>query len=233
MTYTRSTITFGILLCLGAVVLVAHVIGWTDLSVEQFEDVVKAWGAWGVIGSIGLMIFHSFVPFPAGFLAMANGMVFGPFIGVIVTWVGAMLGAFLAFGLSRILGRPFVERMLSRKNWQAIDSWTGKNVTVLLLLSRFVPVVAFNLVNYAAGLTRATKWTFAWTTAIGILPGTMIMVIMGDQIGDMDWTLWISLLGIIMILTCLFCHKFSFSKGIKCTEFTPVDRADDPEDMKI
>ena len=41
-----------------------------------------------------LMVLHSFVPFPAEFVAMANGMLYGPIWGTVITWSGAMLGAF-------------------------------------------------------------------------------------------------------------------------------------------
>ena len=42
------------------------------------------------------MVLHSFIPFPAEFLAIANGMVFGPVLGTVITWSGAMAGALLA-----------------------------------------------------------------------------------------------------------------------------------------
>ena len=69
-------------------------------SAKAIEDTIQSWGAWGVFASIGLMILHSFLPFPAEFLAIANGMVYGPLWGTAITWTGAMLGAFLAFGSS-------------------------------------------------------------------------------------------------------------------------------------
>src|SRR3546814_6092555 len=49
-----------------------------EISVEAFEDVILSWGHWGVLASIGLMVLHSFVPFPAEFVALANGMLYGP-----------------------------------------------------------------------------------------------------------------------------------------------------------
>ncbi len=101
------------------------------------EETIRAWGAWGVFGSIGLMILHSFVPFPAEILAIANGMVYGPLLGTVITWVGAMLGAFLAFGLARTLGRPFVGMMVARKNWYVLDEWTATRGGRLVLVSRF------------------------------------------------------------------------------------------------
>jgi hypothetical protein len=77
-----------------------------EISVKAFEDVILSWGHWGVLASIGLMVLHSFVPFPAELVGLANGMLCGPVWGTVITWVGAMLGAFLAFGLSRAFGGP-------------------------------------------------------------------------------------------------------------------------------
>ncbi|MEE8392980.1 MAG: redoxin family protein, partial [Rhodospirillales bacterium] len=45
-------------------------------------------GAWGVGASIGIMVLHSFVPFPAELVAFANGMIYGPFWGTVITWTG-------------------------------------------------------------------------------------------------------------------------------------------------
>src|SRR3546814_6042815 len=64
----------------------------------------------------------------------------------------------------------------------------------MVFLARFLPVISFNLVNYAAGLTRISWWTFGWTTGLGILPMTILMAAMGDQAGRMPWHWWLALL---------------------------------------
>ncbi len=161
----------------------------------EIENVIVAWGPWGVIISMGLMVIHSFVPFPAELLAMANGMVYGPLLGTAITWSGAMLGALLAFGLSRLLGRPFVEAILARRQIAWLDTVSGEGAANWIFLARFVPVIAFNLVNYAAGLTKISWWTFIWTTAIGILPMTALMVTMGASANHLDWRWWLALMG--------------------------------------
>ncbi len=162
--------------------------------IRKIEDTIAAWGPWGVVVSMGIMVLHSFVPFPAEFLAIANGMLFGPVLGTVITWSGAMLGALLAFGLSRLLGRPFVETMLARRHVAWLDSWSGEGAANWIFLARFVPVIAFNLVNYAAGLTRISWWTFIWTTALGIMPMTALMVTMGASIHRLDWRWWLVLM---------------------------------------
>ena len=182
-----ALLLFGVVLATGAFVVGAHY----GISAEAIERIVRSWGAWGVLASIGLMVVHSLVPFPAELLAIANGMVYGPLWGTVITWTGAMLGAYLAFGLARILGRPFIDLMVSKRNLHALDEWTASRGGRLVFISRFTPIIAFNLVNYAAGLIRISWWTFSWATGVGILPMTILMVVMGDRIDRMDWRLWL------------------------------------------
>ena len=178
-------------------VISASVLAWDlGLSVQFLEQLIRSWGMWGVFTSIGLMVLHSFVPFPAELLALANGMVYGPLWGTVITWTGAMLGAALAFALARALGRPFVESMVAKKNWHHLDEWSGRQGAYVILALRLIPVIAFNLINYVAGLTRMSWWTFLWTTGIGILPLTVAMVMMGDSLDKMSWHVW------ALILVC-------------------------------
>ncbi len=205
-----------------AVLLLAILLGTAVLyfgarhgfSVQAIENLIRSWGAWGVAASIGPMILHSFVLFPAEFLALANGMVYGPVWGTAITWTGAMLGAYLAFGLARHLGRPFVEVMVARKNWSLFDEWTAAHAGRLVLIGRFIPVIAFNLINYAAGLTRISWWTFSWATGIGILPMTILMVMMGDQIDSLDWWLWLLIVIGSLVLWVMFRRRLQRMTGI-------------------
>jgi uncharacterized membrane protein YdjX (TVP38/TMEM64 family) len=74
-----------------------------------------------------------------------------------------------------------------------LDDWAGKHAAEMVFLARFLPVISFNLVNYAAGLTKISWWTFGWTTGVGILPVTILMAAMGDQVGKMPWSWWLAL----------------------------------------
>ncbi|MDX1592652.1 MAG: TVP38/TMEM64 family protein [Gammaproteobacteria bacterium] len=169
-------------------------------SPEALVDLIRGWGTWGVAGSVGLMVLHSFVPFPAECLAIANGMVFGFLWGTVITWSGAMLGAWLAFGLARALGRPFVDRMVPARHLARIDTWSGRHGWSALLAARLMPVIAFNLINYAAGLVRVSWWTFTWTTALGILPLTLLMVLLGERMAELPAWAWGALiLGAVLV----------------------------------
>lgn len=178
-------------------------VGW---SAEEVADAIRSWGAWAAFGSLLLMVLHSFVPFPSELVAIANGIVFGFVIGTALTWTGAMLGAILAFALARWLGRPFVRSILPARHAAAIDEWTKEQGTLILLISRFLPVVSFNLINYAAGLTSVSWWTFLWTTGLGILPLTLLMVFAGEQMMSGSWKL-----ALFVIAACVAVSLLAFA----------------------
>ena len=68
---------------------------------------------------------------------------------------------------------------------------------------------AFNLVNYAAGLTSVSWLTFAWTTALGILPATILMVLAGAHIEVMGWQAWLLVAGAILLLCLVLRAKLA------------------------
>lgn len=162
-------------------------------------------GNWGQVLIVGLMIIHCFVPFPAEFVALAAGMCFGVVHGTFLTWTGAMAGALLSFGLTRFFGRPFVEWVLPKRQQHMLNQWTDDQGATTLLISRFIPIIAFNLINYAAGLTRVSWWTFAWTTGVGILPLTTLMVYMGNSMNSLSWP-WLAGLSVAGILLMGISH---------------------------
>lgn len=179
-------------------VLVAGIAAWhgyewpavfLGLTVEDAKRFAAAWGPWSIAGSILLMILHSFLPLPAEIIAVANGMLFGAFGGVLVTWVGAMLGALLSFALARWLGPATVRRWVSTKRWRQVEVWRSDPAGLLLV--RLIPVISFNLINLAAGIAGVGWWRFVWTTGVGILPLTIVMVVAGKSLleAPVEWSL--------------------------------------------
>ncbi len=170
-------------------------------TIDAMVAQIRSWGPWAAVGSIALMIVHSFIPFPSEIITIANGMVFGPLWGSVITWVGAMLGAISTFGLVRLLGRPFVHRMLSENRLGRLTAWSATRGGLALLIGRLIPVISFNLLNYGAALTEISWWTFIWATGLGILPLTILLNVFGASILTMKAWNWIWLaLGALVIL---------------------------------
>jgi len=190
-----------------ALVLDQRWIAGADLSgwIEQT-------GIWGPLAVAGLMVVHCFVPFPAELLALAAGAAFGTLVGTAVIWSGAMLGAALSFWLARAMGRAAIEALLPARHRAALDDWAADQGAVTLLASRFIPVIAFNLINYAAGLTRVSFWTFLWTTGLGILPLTVLMVHMGATMAELSWP-WLIGVSAAGIVAIAVLHRLAKRRG--------------------
>ena len=169
---------------------------------RHFSEVL---GPWAAVGSVILLVLHSFIPLPAEVIAVANGIIFGPLWGIVITWLGAMLGAFLSFGLTRMLGRDLVRYWVEDDKLRKFDMWFDRSLTLILI--RLIPAISFNLVNYAAGLLRVSWWRFSWTTGLGILPITIASVLLGERLAGAAWWVWI-ILGTAVLLLWFGLHRF-------------------------
>jgi uncharacterized membrane protein YdjX (TVP38/TMEM64 family) len=201
-----------ILIGVGGVLALGYDEVW--ITGPGMADRIDAIGNWGPIAIVGLMVLHSFIPFPAEIVALCAGAVFGTLFGSALIWTGAMIGASLSFWLARLLGRAAIERLLPVRHRRVLSDWADDQGAVTLLVSRFIPVIAFNLINYAAGLTRISWWTFIWTTSIGILPLTVLMAYLGARMTELSWPYLLasSAAGIVAIWAL---HRF----GRKCGWF--------------
>ncbi len=200
-----------LVLLIGLGVALAFTEMGTDLDPAVLADRIRGYGEWGLVVVVALMVLHCFVPFPAEILALCAGAVYGTVWGTAMVWLGAMIGAGLSFGLSRWLGRPFVGAVLGAGANAKLDRWTEELGPATLLIARFIPVIAFNLINYAAGLTRVGWGTFLWTTGLGILPLTILMVWMGARMMDLTWP-WLIAVSGAGIATVLLCHLWLRSR---------------------
>ena len=189
--------------CVAWVALDERMSAVLSLTTEDVHRFVAAWGAWAALGSIILMVGHSVLPLPGEVIAVANGMMFGPVRGTLITWAGAMIGAAVSFGAARYLGAPAVERLLSDKQGDLEARWRAR--PLLLLLIRLIPLISFNLINYAAGAAGVPWWVFLWTTAIGILPITVVSVVAGDWILEASSDEW-AIAGLAVLVLGLGLH---------------------------
>jgi len=149
------------------------------INIAHIRDLIARWGPWAPVAAVLILIAHTFVPFPADLLYLANGALFGFWGGLLVSWVGTMASACLAFGIARALGRPTTVRIVPRAMLDWADTWVAREGWTMALAVRFVPLFPFSLLNFALGLTPVSWATFLWTTGVGILPANIALVAAG------------------------------------------------------
>jgi uncharacterized membrane protein YdjX (TVP38/TMEM64 family) len=155
-----------------------------DPSPTRLSQLLADTPMWLPLLLIGLMILHTLVPVPAELIALAAGMALGPLWGTVVIWIGAMLGAYVGFFLARSLGQPVLRHLVSPPRLERLQQWLQQADVGLLLAVRLLPVISFNLINFALGLSPIGWWRFTWTTALGIVPVTVVVVVFGAHLDD-------------------------------------------------
>lgn len=167
---------------------------------RAFSAVASVGTSWVPVVLILCMIMHTLIPLPAELLAIAAGMLLGTFWGFVTIWVGAILGAYLGFFLARSFGQGLVQRLADQKRMKRLQGWLHGTDIPFLLALRLVPLISFNLVNFALGLTTLGWWRFTWTTAVGIVPATAVMVALGAHLYDWRVLVALSLAAIVVAL---------------------------------
>ncbi len=159
---------------------------------ERLEMLVARAGLWGPVVIVALMTIAVVAsPIPSAPIALAAGAAYGHLWGTLQVVIGAELGALIAFGLARVLGHDVLRRLFGdRVDAGLLGSQTALTTTVFA--SRLMPFVSFDMISYAAGLSRLHAWRFALATLAGIVPASFLLAHFGGEAisGDLGRSAW-------------------------------------------
>ncbi|SFF23599.1 Uncharacterized membrane protein YdjX, TVP38/TMEM64 family, SNARE-associated domain [Sulfitobacter brevis] len=162
------------------------------LDAERLDMLVAGAGIWGPVVIVTLMTVAVVAsPIPSAPITLAAGAAYGHLWGTVQVVIGAELGALIAFGLARILGQDVLRRMLGdRVDAGLLGSQTALTITVFA--SRLMPFVSFDMISYAAGLSRLQAWRFALATLAGNIPASFLLAHFGGEAvsGDLGRATW-------------------------------------------
>jgi uncharacterized membrane protein YdjX (TVP38/TMEM64 family) len=188
-TTTFSTRFISIISLLVIAILISYYIYL--LHTGEAQKLVKSIRNLGVTGfllGIAIQAFANIIPVPGEFISIILMEIYGPVWGGIYSWIGGVVGAIGALYLTKWIAKPLFGKM-AQPFLQKMDDFIKKRETIGLLLIRFVPLIPYHFVNYAAGLLNVKIWGFVWTTGLGILPYTIALsaIYAGVRHGSLIW----------------------------------------------
>ncbi len=92
-------------------------------------------------------------PIPSNLTAAVGGLLFGTWWAFFLTAAAVVLGSSVVFQLARVLGRPFAERFVSRKNWDKYTEVFRRKRDLFLFLAFLFPFFPDDILCIMAGLT--------------------------------------------------------------------------------
>lgn len=192
-------------------------------GLETLLEAIAQLGPASPLLFIGLYIVATVLWIPATLLTLAAGLIYGLAWGTVWVWIGASLGACTAFALARsLLRQRLQQRFATDERLQRLDTAVGESGWRLVLLTRLSPLFPFVLLNYLFGLT-AVRWRDYLLGLVGMLPGTVLYVYLGDLAGQAgraiaglndtptpSWLWIVRLLGLLLTLaTSLYAARLA------------------------
>lgn len=175
------------------------------ITAQSIRDWVSGFGVMAPIAYIFVWAILPIFFFPVPVLALAGGLSFGLVDGTIYTLIGAMVNSSLMFLLANILAKDMVSKYLEDKLpdkwWDRFQSADGKEGFLIVLICRLIPIMPYNVINYVSGLTKIRFSNYFLATLIGIFPGTVIFLNVGDKILDVKSPEFIMSIVFVVILT--------------------------------
>jgi uncharacterized membrane protein YdjX (TVP38/TMEM64 family)/rhodanese-related sulfurtransferase len=115
---------------------------------------------------------------PGSILTIAGGALFGPLAGTLYSLTGATLGATLAFLTAGYLASGWVARRTGGRLAEFVKGVEAEGWRFVAFV-RLVPLLPFNALNYALGLTRVPVGQYVVASYLAMLPGAAAYTYLG------------------------------------------------------
>ena len=141
-------------------------------------------------------------------LGLLSGFIFDLYSAIILISFASSFGATAAMLISRYLISDYINRKFSNEI-SLIDNEVNKHGAYYLFALRMSPIFPFFVINAAFGITKIKTLTFYLISQLGMLPGTIIIILIGSELNDflikgspfsIDLVLYLTLLGLIPLL---------------------------------
>ena len=138
------------------------------LSIDGAIAWMKSTG-WAWAAGIALIVSDVALPVPSTAVMAALGVIYGPFIGGIISAFASIMAGSLGYWLCRALGPSFAERLAGQKGLAQARALFDRWGFGLIAISRWVPVLP-ETVAFLAGLIRVPYPRFVLALSCGAVP---------------------------------------------------------------
>ena len=175
-------------------------------NIEEIHHWIQSLGIWGPIAFFLIYIGAVIATIPGTIFGIIAGTLFGSVEGVIIISISSTVGASITFLIARYFARDSVAHWLSKnKTMKRLDELTQSQGIMIVGLTRLIPLFPFTLLNYGFGLTKVSFKTYVFWSWLGMLPGTIIVVVGTDALtqgltqGRVPW----ELIGVLLITSLI------------------------------
>jgi uncharacterized membrane protein YdjX (TVP38/TMEM64 family) len=180
-----------VLLIALAFALLGLTLAWRMTSLNEWLDVQLLVGrlrhlgaSFGPLTALAGISLASVAAIPLSVILLVSAIAFGPWLGLAYALSGACLGAVISYGIGSHLGHDALCRLAGERA-NLLSSRLGKRGILSVIVIRMIPIAPFAIVNMIAGSTHIRLGDFIIGSLLGMIPGGLVIALLGDQIAEM------------------------------------------------
>ncbi len=168
------------LLLLAAVVagIVVAVLNSASLDSAALEAWITQFGPWAPIVFFFAYVLATVLFLPGLLFTLAAGALFGPYVGTLIALIGATVGATIAFVIARYVLADWIAARTPARVQRVIEGVEAEGWR-FVAMTRLIPFIPFNALNYALGLTRIRLVSYALASVVFMAPGAAAYAYLG------------------------------------------------------
>lgn len=170
---------------------------------ERFRAWVQEYGAWGMLGFVGMVFLQTFFAFiPGEPFELVAGYAFGSVPGLFLCMAGELLGSVAVFAFVRYFGMKVVEIFFSKEKIGELKflKETEKRDVIFFLIF-MLPGTPKDLLCYFAGLTDIRWSTWLLICSVGRIPSIITSTLGGNAMNKQDYGFAVLVFGITLAVS--------------------------------
>ena len=140
----------------------------------------------GIFFFVVIYVFIVLLILPASWLSIAAGYLYGTYLGSLIVFVSAFVGATISFFIAKKFFSKKVLVMVNKfPKLSLLENIIQKGGLKLIILTRLSPLFPFSILNYFYGLNNINYKDFS-ISLICIIPGTFLYCSVGSLLNDVS-----------------------------------------------
>ncbi|WP_430467519.1 TVP38/TMEM64 family protein [Winogradskyella ouciana] len=163
---------------------------WEVLTSND-EQRIKKWvsnfGWYGPLILILAMVLQMFlIVIPTILLMVVSILAYGPIWGSLTILVAVFVASSVGYVIGNYFGQTFVLKILGNKTETKIEEFIESFGFWAVVITRVNPFLSNDAISFVAGILNMNYWKFIGATVMGILPLTILIVILGKTTESLE-----------------------------------------------
>ncbi len=151
-----------------------------QVQLQALIDLVHQAGAWGRLVFLVGYVTATLLILPSTAFNLAGGAIYGVWEGLLLTSLGGLISAVIAFGLARWLGQEALDRHLSGTG-RTLSDRLQQGGLPYTFAARLFPIIPYGVVSFVGGLSQIRLPDYVLGTLLGTPFGNIPFVWLGSS----------------------------------------------------